>query len=182
VGNNLNVIPIPGVSAAITALSAAGLPTDSFVFIGFPAKKKSKRRQQLCDLACEPRTLIFYESPTRILTFLAEIENVMGDRYVVFAREMTKLHEEFIRGRISDILERLNRRTHLKGECTLLVAGHDPQANRSWETVGQRVEAEILSRQNSLSEIARDIAANYGISKNKVYAQALKIKKELNRE
>ena len=123
--HNLNVIPIPGVSAATAALSAAGLPTDSFVFFGFPAKKRAKRLHQLNDLACEPRTLIFYESPKRILTFLAEIEDAMGDRHAVFAREMTKLHEEFLRGRLSEIAIRLKHRVNIKGECTLLVAGCD---------------------------------------------------------
>ena len=176
---NLKVVPIPGVSAATTALSASGLPTDSFVFFGFPSKKKAKRRQQLKELASEPRTLIFYEAPTRILTLLGEINDVMGDRYVVFAREMTKLHEEFIRGRISDILEQLKPRAHIKGECTLLVTGSDTEDNWSWEAVRQQVEAAILNRRSSLSEIARDIAAKSGISKNRIYKQALKIKKEL---
>jgi len=177
---NLNVVPIPGVSAATAALSAAGLPTDSFIFFGFPAKKKAKRRQQLKELACEPRTLIFYESPKRILTLLDEIRNTMGDRYIVFAREMTKLHEEFIRGRCSDILERLKHRADIKGECTLLVTGCNPEEDPPWEVVRQQVEDAVINRRNSLSEIAREFAAKSGISKNKIYEQALKIKKELN--
>ena len=125
--DKLKVMPVPGVSAATTALSAAGLPTDSFVFLGFPAKQKTKRRQQLNDLAREPRTLIFYESPRRILALLGEIKDAMGDRYVVFAREMTKPHEEFLRGRLSEIALQLNRRANVKGECTLLVAGSDKE-------------------------------------------------------
>ncbi len=177
---NLDVVPIPGVSAATAALSAAGLPTDSYVFFGFPAKKKAKRRQQLKELASEPRTLIFYESPKRILTLLGEINDAMGDRYVVFAREMTKLHEEFIRGRLSDILEQLKHRADIKGECTLLVSGCDTEEVPSREVVRQQIEDAVINRQNSLSEIARDLAAKSGISKNKIYEQALKIKKELN--
>ena len=178
---NYNVVPIPGVSAATAALSAAGLPTDSFIFLGFPAKKKAKRRQQLNDLASEARTLIFYESPKRILTLLAEIKDAMGDREVVFAREITKLHEEFIRGRILDILEQLKGRTDLKGECTLLVSGCHNRTSHSWEAVRQQVEAAVIKQQNSVSEIAREFAKKYGISKNKIYAHALKIKKELNK-
>jgi 16S rRNA (cytidine1402-2'-O)-methyltransferase len=176
---NLDVIPIPGVSAATAALSAAGLPTDSFVFLGFPVKKKTKRLQQLNDLASEPRTLIFYESPRRILTLLGEVTDAMGDRYAVFAREMTKLHEEFLRGRLSEIVIQLKHRTDIKGECTLLVAGCDKGEGQSWEVVRQQVRTAVINRSDSLSVIAREIAAKSGISKNKIYTQALKIKKEL---
>jgi 16S rRNA (cytidine1402-2'-O)-methyltransferase len=176
---NLDVIPIPGVSAATAALSAAGLPTDSFVFLGFPAKKKTKRLQQLNDLASEPRTLIFYESPRRILTLLGEVTDAMGDRYAVFAREMTKLHEEFLRGRLSEIVIQLKHRSDIKGECTLLVAGCDKGESQSWEVVRQQVRTAVINGSNSLSVIAREIAAKSGISKNKIYTQALKIKKEL---
>ena len=179
---NLDVIPIPGVSAATAALSAAGLPTDSFVFLGFPAKKKTKRLQQLNDLASEPRTLIFYESPRRILTLLGEVTDAMGDRYAVFAREMTKLHEEFLRGRLSEIVIQLKHRSDIKGECTLLVAGCDKGESQSWEVVRQQVRTAVINRRNSLSVIAREIAAKSGISKNKIYTQALKIKKELDEQ
>ena len=179
---NLNVTPIPGVSAATAALSAAGLPTDSFVFLGFPAKKKAKRRQQLSDLASEPRTLIFYESPRRILTLLGEIKDTMGDRHVVLAREMTKLHEEFLRGRLSEIVIQLKRRENIKGECTLLVVGCHKQENQSWDAVRHQLRAAVLNRRNSLAVIAREIAAESGFSKNQVYTQALKIRKELRGE
>ncbi len=180
--DNLNVIPIPGVSAATAALSAAGLPTDSFVFFGFPAKKRAKRLHQLNDLAREPRTLIFYESPRRVLMLLAEIESAMGDRYAVFAREITKFHEEFLRGRLSEIASRLKHRDNIKGECTLLVAGCDREESQPWEVVMQRLRTAVINRQDSLTSIAREIAAESGISKNKIYTQALKIEKELKRE
>ena len=176
---NLDVMPIPGVSAATTALSAAGLPTDSFVFLGFASKKKAKRLQQLNDLASEPRTLIFYESPRRILSLLGEIKDTMGDRHVVIAREMTKLHEEFLRGRLSEIAILLKGRAEIKGECTLLVAGYDQEESLSWDVAKQQVRTAVLNRRNSLSLIAREIAAESGISKNKIYTHALKIKKEL---
>ena len=123
IDSDIRVIPIPGVSAAITALCVAGMPTDSFVFVGFPAKKKARRLNQLNDLAGVHRTIVFYESPRRISTFLEEIIDIMGDRYGVLAREMTKLHEEFIRGLLSEILSSLNARPAIKGECTLLVTG-----------------------------------------------------------
>ena len=175
--NNLIVIPIPGVSAATAALSAAGLPTDSFVFFGFPAKKRTKRLHQLNDLASEPRTLIFYESPRRILTLLAEIEDAMGDRHAVFAREMTKLHEEFLRGRLSEIAVQLKHRTNIKGECTLLVAGCDREESQPWEVVIQRLRTAVMNRRSSLTTIAREIAAESGISRNKNIYPSIKNKK-----
>ncbi len=180
--DNLNVVPIPGVSAATAALSVAGLPTDSFVFMGFPAKKRTKRRQQLSDLASETRTLIFYESPRRILTLLDEINVAMGDRYLVLAREMTKRHEEFLRGRLSEIVTQLKNRVDIKGECTLLVAGCDKPEIQSWDVVREQISTAVIHRRDSLSEIAREIAAKTGMSRNKIYTQAVKIKKEIKSE
>ncbi len=178
--NRLDVIPIPGVSAATAALSVAGLPTDTFLFAGFLAKKKTKRIRQLKELASEPRTLIFYESPRRILTLLNEALEVMGNRRGVLAREMTKLHEEFIRGRLSEIANRLEARHDIKGECTLLISGNDDDLDQAWPVVRQQIEAAVAAGQNSLSAIAREISATSGIAKNKIYAEALKISKELN--
>lgn len=176
--NHLSVTPIPGVSAATAALSVAGLPTDSFIFVGFLAKKKAKRQRQLNELASEPRTLILYESPRRILTLLNETIAVMGDRPGMLAREMTKLHEEFVRGRLSEIKDRLKNRTTIKGECTLLIAGRDSGQDLPWPMVQQQIEAAIASGQDSLSAIAREISAKTGIAKNKIYAAALTISKE----
>jgi 16S rRNA (cytidine1402-2'-O)-methyltransferase len=176
--NQLSVIPIPGVCAATAALSVAGLPTDSFIFVGFLAKKKAKRLRQLNDLASEPRTLIFYESPKRILTLLGETIDVMGDRQGALAREMTKLHEEFIRGRLSEIAARLEDRTDIKGECTLLIAGNDDDPDQAWPAVRQQIQAAVAAGQRSLSAIAREIAVTSGLAKNKIYAHALKISKE----
>jgi 16S rRNA (cytidine1402-2'-O)-methyltransferase len=173
---NLNVMPIPGVSAATAALSVAGLPTDSFVFLGFAAKKKTKRLQQLNDLASEPRTLIFYESPRRILTLLGEIKDAMGDRYLVFAREMTKLHEEFLRGRLSDIAIQLKGRSNIKGECTLLVAGCDSVSSINWDTVRAEIQNSLAAEDKHVSEVVRDIAQKFKLPKNKIYEEALKIR------
>ena len=177
--NHLSVIPIPGVSAATAALSVAGLPTDSFIFAGFLAKKKARRLRQLNELASESRTLIFYESPRRILALLKESMAVMGDRRGVLAREMTKLHEEFIRGRLSEIMERLQDRHDIKGECTLLISGVGRDPDHAWPVVRQQIEAAVTAGQNSISTIAREIAATSGIAKNRIYAEALRISKEL---
>jgi 16S rRNA (cytidine1402-2'-O)-methyltransferase len=177
--NHIRVIPIPGVSAAIAALSVSGLPTDSFVFIGFPAKKKAKRLKQLKDLAGESKTMVFYESSKRILTFLKEIKSVMGDRYGVLCREMTKLHEEFIRGFLSEILYSLNARSAIKGECTLLVTGCQENKEISIKTVRTEIIKALKKKESKLSELSKIIAKNYGLPKNKVYDEALRLKRKM---
>ena len=177
IANNIKVIPVPGVSAAVSALSAAGLPTYSFIFVGFPAKKKAKRLKQLKELASENRTIIFYESPKRILTFMEEIIDAMGDRYGVLSREMTKLHEEFLRGFLSEIHYILNERPAVKGECTLLVMGCEENKEVSLETVRNEINSELEKTGSRLSDIARAVAKKYGLPKNKVYDEALKLKR-----
>ncbi|MBW2013510.1 MAG: 16S rRNA (cytidine(1402)-2'-O)-methyltransferase [Deltaproteobacteria bacterium] len=180
--NHIRVIPIPGVSAVIAALSVSGLPTDSFVFIGFPAKKKAKRLKQLKDLSGETKTMVFYESPKRILTFLKEIISIMGDRYGVLSREMTKLHEEFIRGLLSEILSSLNARPSIKGECTLLVTGCQENKEISIKTVRTEILKALEKKESKLSELSKIIAKNYGLPKNKVYDEALRLKRKMQRE
>jgi len=176
IANNIKVVPIPGVSAAITALSAAGLPTDSFIFIGFLSKTKNKRCKQLRELANEQRTMIFYESPKRILKLLDEIKLIIGERYCVLSREMTKLHEEFIRDPVSEILQNLKARSAIKGEITLLVKGYIKDKNVPLEIVNQEIKNNLESADNKISSLAKQIAIKYDLPKNKVYEMALKIK------
>jgi len=180
--NAVTIVPVPGVSAAATALSVAGLPTDTFTFAGFLPKKKGKRLKQLDELAQEPRTLIFYESPKRILTLINEIIDTMGDRYGVMAREMTKLHEEFIRGRLSEILEILETRSGIKGECTLLVTGWDKSHTADGETVKNEIQDQLKSSKESVSMLVKKISQKYGISKNKVYQEALEIRRQMTED
>ena len=180
--NAVTIVPVPGVSAAATALSVAGLPTDTFTFAGFLPKKKGKRLKQLDELAQEPRTLIFYESPKRILTLINEIIDTMGDRYGVMAREMTKLHEEFIRGRLSGILEILETRSGIKGECTLLVTGWDKSHTADGETVKNEIQDQLKSSKESVSMLVKKISQKYGISKNKVYQEALEIRRQMTED
>jgi 16S rRNA (cytidine1402-2'-O)-methyltransferase len=175
IAHKISVIPVPGPSAAMAAMSASGLPTDSFVFIGFPPKKKGKRMQLLAELALESRALIFYESPRRILAFLEEIASHVGDRPAVLAREMTKMHEEFIRGPVSEILETIKIRTEIKGECTLLVAGCQKEAAVDPGRVRAEIKAALGNQKDSVSQIARTIAKKYGLPKNEVYEMALQV-------
>jgi 16S rRNA (cytidine1402-2'-O)-methyltransferase len=179
--NDLEVIPIPGVSAATAALSISGLPTDSFVFMGFLHKKKTKRLQQLREIESEPRTLIFYESPKRILILLKEIGDIMGNRESVLAREMTKIHEEFIRGRLSEIREVLSKRSEIKGECTLLVAGFSGSSAPDWDTIQTEIRNALTSEDKHLPKVARDIAQKFELPKNKVYQEALKIRRQIQK-
>jgi 16S rRNA (cytidine1402-2'-O)-methyltransferase len=175
IANKIAVTPIPGVTAATAAMSVSGLPTDSFVFIGFVPKKKRKRLKFLTELRTEPRPLIFYESPKRILSLMTEIISCMGDRNAVLAREMTKLHEEFVRGTVSQILETIRERPVFKGECTLLVAGDQASEQVDAEVVKTEIKAALEQDQNSPSEIAKAIAKKYGLAKSEVYDLALKI-------
>ncbi len=116
------VVPIPGASAFLAALVASGLPTDSFRFSGFLPSKRGERRAALEAVKTSPRTQVFYEAPHRIVDTLADICEVLGEaRHVVIAREVTKLHEEFLRGRAGEVLEDLRSRAAVKGEITLLI-------------------------------------------------------------
>ena len=118
----LAVVPIPGPSAATAALSAAGLPTHRFLFVGFPPPKTSGLRRVLEALAPENATLIFYLPTRKLSAFLIAVGEVLGDRRVVIARELTKIHEEFLRGSASELAAAIGQR-QLKGEATVLVEG-----------------------------------------------------------
>ena len=176
--NKITVSPIPGVSAATAAMSVAGLPTDSFVFVGFVPKKKGKRLKFLSELSTEPRPLIFYEPPKRISALLEEIKTRIGDRNAMLAREMTKLHEEFISGSVSEILKKLQSRAEIKGECTLLVTGFEGKKRLRPERITAEIKAALEKQQGGLSEIAKSIARKYDLSKNEVYDLALKIRRQ----
>ncbi len=178
--SHIPVIPIPGASALVTALSVSGLPTDSFIFIGFLPHKKARRTERLKAFADEDRTLIFYESPKRILDFIKELESVLGDRPVVLGREMTKLHEEFLRGRLSEIADQLAERGTIKGECTLLVAGNKSRSSVPREVVRAALGNALTDRGRPLSATVKEVADQLSVPRNQVYKEALKIQSEMN--
>ena len=122
VENRIPVVPIPGPSAVITALSVSGLPTDAFFFKGFLPHKSKKRRELLENLEDVRETIIFYESPHRIAETLKDILDILGDREIVLARELTKLYEEVLRGKVSEIQNQVAGR-RIKGEITLILSG-----------------------------------------------------------
>lgn len=126
---NIRIEPIPGPSAAVTALAVSGLPTEKFVFIGFLPKKPGKKRKVLESLLKEIGTIIIYESPFRVIKTLNDIKNILGDRQVAVCRELTKKFEEIIRGKAGDLLERLKDRK-IKGEVVLVVEGSGQATQR----------------------------------------------------
>ena len=161
------VVPIPGVSAAVGALSAAGLPTDAFRFCGFLPPKSSQRRKTLEQWKPETATLIFYETPHRILEALEDVAAVMGPRPVVVARELTKLHEEFLRGTAAELRAELASRPSVKGEFTLLIGKtHEVQADDTpLEEAVRAAEGQGMPRMEAIKQVARQ----RGLSKREVY-------------
>lgn len=175
IANNIKIVPVPGVSAAISALCVSGLPSDSFVFIGFVSRKKKKRIEQLQNLSTEKRTLVFYESPRRILSFMEDLSYAFGsNRYVVISREMTKIHEEFIRGTVSELVDILKKRSSIKGEFTLVVSGVSDDKDISIEVIKKDIYSK-LEENNKLSDVAKEIALKYQVPKSMVYNEALKL-------
>lgn len=166
------VVPVPGPSAFVAALSAAGLATDAFLFAGFLPPKASQRQARLADLATERATLVFYEAPHRITETLADLAEAFGDREAVLARELTKLHEELLRGRLSGLGDALtpDRR---RGEMVLVVAGAPERQTPSADTpLAARVaelEAAGLSRMDAVKQTARE----RGLPKRDVYRELL---------
>ena len=178
ISNNINVIPIPGVSAVTAALSVAGLPTDTYVFAGFLSKRQNKRLRQITELTAAQRTIVFYESPKRILATVEDIIATMGNRQAVLAREMTKIHEEFVRGSLLEILDILKHRTEIKGEFTLVVAGRGSAPEVSWKTVQAEIHTALNLNREKISELAKRLAKKYQISRKKVYDEALKFRRQ----
>ena len=170
------VVPIPGVSAAITALSASGLPSDCFSFIGFLPSKSRKRYERLEELVDFASTLIFYESPRRIIPVLEDMMDVFGDRYAVLSREMTKTYEEFLRGNLSALIAELKNRQAVKGEITLLVSGDKSEKPFSFEDIRLQVEAELKKGNTGVLQLAKQLSITCGVSKNMLYNKILELK------
>jgi 16S rRNA (cytidine1402-2'-O)-methyltransferase len=171
----ISVVPIPGASAAITALSAAGLPTDRFVFEGFLPAKGQQRREYLEVLETETRTLIFYESPHRLRDTLQDLAEVWGsDRQIVLARELTKLYEEFWRGTIEEAIAHYQQREP-QGEYTILVAGKPPSKTQLTEAQLKAELQQLISQGISRSQASRQLAKYTSLNRRQVYQLALSI-------
>ncbi len=161
------VVPLPGASAAITALAASGLAADEFRFVGFLPAKSGARRKTIEQLADETGTVIAYESPHRILECLSEVAEILGERPVVVARELTKIHEEFLRGTASSILAELQSRPSVRGEITLLI-GRSEAKDDIDDPQGEVLRMEREGGLNRMDAI-KLVAKRMGLPKREVY-------------
>jgi len=163
---DIPIIPIPGPSAAMTAMVGSGLPVAEFRFIGFLPPKSGARRRVLEELAQEQTTMIFYESPHRLLESLEDVVAVLGDRPIAVARELTKLHEEFVRGSAKNVLEELRSRTSIKGEITVVLGA----AQRS-TAEGNPVEEVAKLQAAGVERMAaiKQVAKQFGLPKRELY-------------
>jgi len=177
VDQKIPVVPIPGATAAIAALSVSGLPTDRFVFEGFLPSKHTARMKRLIELAKEERTLIFYEAPHRIMQALEDMQTVLGDRKAVLTRELTKVHEQVLRGRIPDVRKQLEAGS-MKGEFTIIVEAAASGADRVNISAEEYLKNLILHRGLPKKEAIAVAAHDLGVPKKEIYKIGLTIKEE----
>jgi 16S rRNA (cytidine1402-2'-O)-methyltransferase len=177
--HHLPVIPIPGPSAIVAALAASGMPSEEFTFIGFLPARPAERRRRLQELSSEPRTLVLYEAPHRLLAALADILETLGNRRAAVARELTKVHEEFLHGHIEDLISAFDSKPP-RGEITLLIAPPEAAAadrasaaGASTTSLAERV-AELAGAQSIDRKSALKIAAKErGLTKREAYKRLL---------
>lgn len=172
------VSPVPGACAPVSALVASGLPTDAFLYLGYLPRKASERRQKLQEVVDLPYTLIVLETPHRLLSALQDLLDVLGDRQVAVARELTKLHEEIFRAPLSQALAHFQVKAP-RGEFTLVVAGKSP-LGVNWDEARLRSELEQAMRQGEkASQVAARLASLSGWPRRKVYRMATEIAKTI---
>ena len=182
--HHVPVVPVPGASAFLAALVASGLPTDSFRFSGFLPAKRGERRTALEAIKNSPRTQVFYEAPHRIVEAVADVVEVLGvGRHLVVAREVTKIHEEFLRGRAGEVLENLKARAAVKGEITLLIGKAEEEAElrsagqpgaavpTSNVSVRRRVEQIMVEEKVDQKAALKKVAKERGVSKSEAYRE-----------
>jgi 16S rRNA (cytidine1402-2'-O)-methyltransferase len=173
VRHGVTVIPVPGASALVATLAAGGLPVEEFRFVGFLPSRRLQRQRFLRELRHE-RALVFYEAPQRVVESLVDVLTILGDRPLVLAREVTKLHEEFLRGVVSEVLGRLKEKP-VKGEITVLLGPSENGAERAPMASGQSVKAELdramVEHGINEREALKRIAKARRISKSEAYRQ-----------
>jgi 16S rRNA (cytidine1402-2'-O)-methyltransferase len=170
----IHVEVVPGPSALISALVVSGLPTDHFAFEGFLPNRPARRRKALSALAHETRTMIFYESPQRVAAFLSDAAEMFGDRRACVVRELTKVHEEILRGTLPDLAAEMAGRESVLGEVTVVVAGAPRTVELSVEEI---VRAALADTGGSSRDLAKEIAERTGLSRKEVYEEILRQRK-----
>lgn len=174
--HGIKVVPIPGACAAVAALSASGLPSDVFTFAGFAPSRQGKRRTFLSDISALPGTVILYEAPHRIQNTLVDIREIMGERLIVLAREISKIFEQFLSGTTSEVLEGLEKCSS-KGEMVIMIAPGD-KTKQETEPIEQLV-AKIANEENlSAKAAAKKISEISGISKSEAYRMVLEARND----
>jgi len=175
VENGIPVVPIPGPSAVIAALSTCGLPTSPFIFEGFLPPKSHARQKALQALAQEKRTVVFYEAPHRVVETLRDMANILGNRRAVVVRELTKIHEEWVRGGLEELQVQFAERASLKGEVVLIVEGKLLSIEKpSEEKLRQEILELMQEKGQSLKEAAKFLAHRYHLKARDVYSLKLK--------
>jgi len=164
----LPVVPVPGASAAVAALSVSGLPTDRFLFVGFLPPRSGGRRRALEELVSERSTLVFHESPVRVLDSLADMAAVLGDREAFLCREATKLHEEYVRAPLSALRASLAARDSVKGEIVLVVKGA-PEAAPATGLHPVPLYRELAAQGRTRREAVKEAARRLGLGAREVY-------------
>jgi 16S rRNA (cytidine1402-2'-O)-methyltransferase len=173
--HSIEVITVPGPVAAIAALSISGLPMDSFAFYAFLPSRPAKRRQFLESLRDETKTMIFYESPRRLLSALKDIHDILGNRKTVLSRELTKLYEETIRGTVSEVMKILEG-TPVRGEITLILSGAEKRAvSDQKEVIKEKFRALREAPHLTTRDIVGKISEELKISRKEVYQEVLKL-------
>ena len=166
---NYDVRPVPGPSAPITALTVSGLPTDSFLYLGYLPHKTSERHKRLEEIESQPYTLVFLESPYRIVEALEDILLILGDRKICVAREMTKMFEEYWRGSVSEAIQYFKSQPP-RGEFTLVVDGKKMDGNEKWTEAELQAAIESeLKNERSAKEISAELAKQSGWNKKEIY-------------
>lgn len=174
----IGVIPIPGPSAAVAALSVSGLPTDRFYFAGFLPAKEGKRQEMLERLARMEDTVLFYESPHRICDTLEAIQQYFGrERELFVGRELTKLHEEHLFGTVGEVLEVFRSREKIKGELVVVVAGSEESLDQA--DLPNEIKRGLAAREYKPKELAKMLAKRFGVPVADVYAKILQLKEEM---
>jgi 16S rRNA (cytidine1402-2'-O)-methyltransferase len=174
VRHSIPVVPVPGASAFVAALAASGMPVDKFRFLGSLPSKKNERRKALEELKDDARTLVFYEAPHRLSEMLKDSFDILGEREIVIAREVTKVHEEFLRGTIGTTIAYLKKRP-AKGEVTVMIGQHvngDSQGNGSHAaSIISEVQAAMAGQRLDEKAALKAVARHRGISKSEAYRQ-----------
>jgi len=174
IDRKIQVVPIPGATAAIAALSVSGMPTDSFLFEGFLPSKHQARLKRLKELAKEKRTIIFYEAPHKIIRAVEDMIEVFGERPAVITRELTKIHEETIRGTLREILKHLQAGS-IKGEFTIVLHGDSEKPLQHDIDTAEYLKNLMLHRGLSKKEAISTAAEELGMPKKDVYKESLKL-------